>query len=157
MNQGDVPRGRLLGIDHGTKVIGLAVCDANWLFARPLQLLKRKDRETDFAHIRDLVREQQIAAIVIGLPEQPADQIVTSEGPTQAGMVRRWASRLAAAVAVPVYLWEEQFSSFEAERLIRESGQRITGRIDAGAAAVILQSFIDAHPAGTPLPEPFKK
>src|SRR4051794_2414603 len=119
MNQGDVPRGRLLGIDHGTKVIGLAVCDANWLFARPLQLLKRKDRETDFAHIRDLMREQQIAAIFVGLPEQPADQIITSEGPTQAGTVRRWASRLAAAVAVPVYLWEEQFSSFEAERLIR--------------------------------------
>jgi RNase H-fold protein (predicted Holliday junction resolvase) len=56
-----------------------------------------------------------------------------------------------------VYLWEEQFSTHEAERLMDEAGQSVDGRIDAHAAAVILQSFIDAHPAGVALPEPVER
>ncbi len=146
-------RGRLLGIDHGAKVIGLAICDAAWIAARPLQLLARKSRAKDFAEIETVIARQQIAAVVVGLPEQPAGYT----GSAQADSVRRWAARLAAAVSVPVYLWDEQFSTFEAERLMEEAGSRTEGRIDDRAAAVILQSFIDAHPPGTPLPAPVRR
>jgi putative Holliday junction resolvase len=149
---GSATRGRLLAIDHGAKVIGLAVCDANWIAARPLQLLARKSRAEDFATLTAILARQQIAALVVGLPEQPEAEASTA----QADTVRRWAARLAAAVNVPVYLWEEQFSSLEAERLAEERGVRLSGRIDDHAAAVILQSFIDAHPPGTPLPQPVK-
>jgi putative Holliday junction resolvase len=144
--------GRLLAIDHGTKVIGLAVCDALWISARPLQLLKRKSRAADFAAINAVIARQQVEAIIVGLPVQPPGY----DDETRANMVRRWAGRLAAAVNVPVYLWEEQFSTHEAERLIEEAGRSVEGRIDAYAAAVILQSFIDAHPAGAALPESIK-
>ncbi len=151
-------RGRLLGIDHGTKVIGLAICDAAWIAARPLQLLTRQTRAADFARIAAIVQQQQVTAIVVGLPEQPADYA----GPGQASTVRRWASRLAAAMPVPVYLWDEQFSTFEAEQITAELGadtdtDRRNRRIDDRAAAVILQSFINAHPPGTPLPPPIKQ
>ncbi len=150
-------RGRLLGIDHGSKVIGLAICDATWIAVRPLQLLGRKSRAADFAQINAIVHQQQIAAIVVGLPEQPADYT----GPGQAHTVRRWASRLAAVVSIPVYLWDEQFSTFEAEQLSAlldaPIDKRRPPRIDDRAAALILQSFIDAHPPGTPLPPPIKQ
>src|SRR5260221_6955789 len=101
-------RGRLLGIDHGTKVIGLAICDALWIAARPFEVLRRKSRVEDFARINAIVARQQIAAIVVGLPEQPADAANASE--IQANLVRQWTKRLAKAVKVPVYLWPEQFS-----------------------------------------------
>ena len=147
-------RGRLLGIDHGTKVIGLAICDALWIAARPFEVLRRKSRVDDFARINAIIARQQIAAIVVGLPEQPADAATASE--TQAILVRQWAKRLAKAVNVPVYLWPEQFSTFEAELLSAEAGSRATGRIDDRAAAVILQSFIDAHRDDGPLPAPIR-
>ncbi|MEP7286674.1 MAG: Holliday junction resolvase RuvX [Chloroflexota bacterium] len=148
-------RGRLLGIDHGNKRIGLAICDANWTAARPLEILVRKDRTTDFARINSILTKQHIAAIVIGLPELPEqnpDHPVTDQSHT----VRRWASRLAAAVSLPVYLWDERYSTFEAEELAAETGRRGNGPLDDYAAAVILQSFIDEHPAGTPNPAPIK-
>jgi putative holliday junction resolvase len=146
---GEKRPGRLLGIDHGTKVIGLAVCDALWISARPLQLLNRKSRAADFATINAIIARQQVEAIIVGLPLQPPGY----DNATREEMVRRWAGRLAAAVTIPVYLWEEQFSTHEAERLMDEVGRSVEGRIDAHAAAVILQSFIDAHPAGVALPE----
>src|SRR5450755_276978 len=102
-----LPRGRLLGIDHGAKVIGLAVCDANWIAARPLALLIRSHRAADFARINEVIAEQQIAAIVLGLPDQPAESgLDRPTSPSQGNAVRRWSTRLAAAVRVPVYLWE---------------------------------------------------
>jgi RNase H-fold protein (predicted Holliday junction resolvase) len=58
---------------------------------------------------------------------------------------------------LPVYLWDEQYSTFEAEQLAEETGKHVTGRIDDRAAAVILQSFINAHPPGAALPLPVKK
>jgi putative holliday junction resolvase len=147
-------RGRLLGIDHGTKYIGLAICDALWVAARPFEVLPRKTRAEDFARINAILTRQQIAAIVVGLPEQPADFAEASA--LQANIVRRWTRRLAASVKVPVYLWEEQFSTSEAELLSAEVGLRTAGRIDDRAAAVILQSFIDAHREGAPLPAPVR-
>jgi putative Holliday junction resolvase len=145
-----ISRGRLLGIDHGSKVIGLAVCDVNWTVARPLQLLVRKTRAADFAEINKVIANQEIAAIVVGLPELPAEIVATS----QASTVRRWASRLAAAVSIPVYLWDEQFSTSQAEQLAAEAGKTGSGRLDDWAAAAILQSFIEAHPPGAILPNP---
>ncbi|HLY25354.1 MAG TPA: Holliday junction resolvase RuvX [Aggregatilineales bacterium] len=148
-------RGRLLGIDHGSKVIGLAVCDAAWIAARPLQILKRRSRDEDFAAIRKIIKEQQIAAVVVGLPELPPGLVATS----QADTVRRWIERLAAAIDIPIYTWDEQYSTQRAEELSREMGLRRNSlqdrqaRIDDRAAAVILQGFIDAHPSDTSLPE----
>ncbi|GIV80693.1 MAG: hypothetical protein KatS3mg051_0047 [Anaerolineae bacterium] len=73
----------------------------------------------------------------------------------QAEQVRRWAARLAAAVDVPVYLWNERYSTDEALERLAEASKRPPRREDAVAAAVILQSFLDAlRDEGVPWPEP---
>jgi putative Holliday junction resolvase len=143
--------GRLLGIDHGLKVIGLAVCDPTGLIARPLQLLHRTSKQDDFARINAIIAEQGAVGVVVGLPVSPPEITVY----TQADRVRLWASRLAAAIPVPVYLWNERYSSQDAEELIAAAGKDRPDRIDAVAAAVILQSFLDAlRDEGFPWPEP---
>lgn len=143
--------GRLLGIDHGLKVIGLAVCDPTGLIARPLELLVRTTRRADFARINAIIARQQIVACVVGLPVSPPGVAAY----TQADRVRLWAGRLAAAVSVPVYLWDERYSSWEAEERLAEAGSARPERVDAVAAAVILQSFLDTlRDEGTAWPEP---
>jgi len=142
--------GRLLAIDHGLKVIGLAVCDPTGLLARPLQVLYRKSKKEDFAKINTILKEQKAVAIVVGLPVSPPH----IQGPTQADTVRVWAGRLAAAVSVPVYLWNERYSSDEAEEILHDIGRPLPQRRDAVAAAVMLQSFLDSMREGLPWPEP---
>ena len=143
--------GRLLGIDHGLKVIGLAVCDPTGLIARPLQLLRRTSKQEDFARINAIIVEQGAVGAVVGLPVSPPEITVY----TQADQVRLWASRLAAAIPVPVYLWNERYSSQDAEELLAAAGKDRPDRIDAVAAAVILQSLLDAlRDEGFPWPEP---
>ncbi len=142
--------GRLLGVDYGLKVVGLAISDPTGLLARPLQLLYRRSKAEDFAAIRALAAEHDVVGLVVGLPLSPPD--VT--GYTQADRVRLWASRLAAAVNLPVYLFDERYSSQDAEDIVREVGRTPPDRIDAVAAAVILQGFLDARREGLPWPEP---
>jgi putative Holliday junction resolvase len=132
--------GRLLAIDHGQKVIGLAVCDPTGLIARPLMLIQRASKKEDFAKINTIIVEQDVKGVIVGLPVSPPHITVY----TQADQVRKWAGRLAAAISVPVYLWNERYSSQEAEEILTESGKPIPARIDAVAAAVILQSFLDS-------------
>lgn len=142
--------GRLLGVDYGLKIVGLALCDPTGTIARPLQLLERTSKRADFAIIDALVTEHDCVGVVVGLPESPPK--IT--GYTQADRVRLWVARLAAAIGVPVYLWNERYSSQEAGELLAESGHDIPDRIDAVAAAVILQSFLEARREGLPWPDP---
>jgi len=142
-------QGRLLGVDYGMKVIGLAVSDPSGMLARPLQLIYRKSKKEDFAKINTAIREQKTVALVVGLPESPP--AITDY--TQADRVRLWASRLAAAVNVPVMFWNERYSSWEAEEALAAARKARPERIDAHAAAIILQEFLDAHRDGTPWPD----
>lgn len=142
------PPGRLLGIDHGLKVVGLALSDPTRTITRPLDVLYRTSKKADFAAIQHLIDAHQVAAVVVGLPVSPPE--ITAY--TQADRVRLWASRLAASISVPVYLWNERYSTQDAEDLLREADQPQPARVDAYAAAVILQAFLDNHPPGTPWP-----
>ncbi|PJF34453.1 MAG: Holliday junction resolvase RuvX [Candidatus Thermofonsia Clade 1 bacterium] len=143
-------RGVLLGLDHGERVIGVACCDASWLIARPLAVIQRSTRAADFAKIAALAAQQRAVGVVVGLPILP-------EGETaQSRTVRRWASRLAAAVPLPVYLWDESYSSAEAQEILSDLGAPQPERVDAHAAAVILWRFIAAHPPERALPVPLR-
>ncbi len=144
------PPGRLLGIDHGRHVIGLATSDRIGLLASPLRLLKRRSRQEDFAAIAVIVTAEQASEIIVGVPLPPPGY----EGYSQADTVRRWAGRLAAAVPVPVRLWDETLSSEEAAHLLAEGGNHNRARIDDAAAAVILQSYLDALREGFDPPPP---
>ncbi|MCE7946063.1 MAG: Holliday junction resolvase RuvX [Chloroflexi bacterium CFX4] len=143
-------RGVLLGVDHGETVIGVACCDAGWLITRPLALIQRSTRAADFAKIAALAAQHKAIGVVVGVPTLP-------EGETaQSRSVRRWASRLAAALPLPIYLWDESYSSAEAADLIAELGAAQPARLDDHAAAVILARFIAAHADEQTLPAPLR-
>ncbi len=130
---------RWLCIDHGQKVLGVAVSDALGVLARPLKTIRRRSKAEDFAEVARLIADYDAAGIVVGLPLNP-----TVPHSKHVASVRRWAQRMAAAVQVPVWLWDESFSSEEAAQLV--AGRREPGaRIDDAAAAVILQSFLEAR------------
>jgi putative holliday junction resolvase len=132
--------GKLLGIDHGTKRIGIAVCDGLRLSARELLIIKRKSRKEDFARINAIIQEQSVVAIVIGIPTNDAPPGVH----TQADTVRLWVERFSQVTDLPIILWDEQLSSVDAKEIARRNRRKVTDRIDDLAARVILQSYIDA-------------
>jgi putative Holliday junction resolvase len=137
--------GVLIGLDLGTQTIGTAFCDAGWRFASPAQTLKRGKFGTDLAVMRALVAERSVKGVVIGLPLN----MDSSEGP-RAQSSRAYARNLG-VLELPTLLWDERWSTASAERgLIEQDMSRAkrAGRIDAAAAAVILQAAIDALSGG---------
>ena len=138
--------GALLGLDLGTQTIGTAFCDAGWRFSSPGKTLKRGKFGADRQELAALVKERGVAGVVIGLPLN----MDGSEGPRSQSS-RAYARNVAEALALPVLLWDERWSTASAESaLIAQdmSRARRAGRIDAAAAAVILQAAIDALAGG---------
>jgi putative Holliday junction resolvase len=129
---------RILGLDVGGRRIGVAVSDPLGISAAPLEVLW----DTDPDGLRDYVEEkagQGIGVVVVGLP-------LTCRGKEgeQARSTREYARCLEGIEGVRVVLWDERFSTVEAERKLKEAGRTIRGRkVDAEAAAVILQAFLD--------------
>lgn len=137
--------GALLGLDLGTQTIGTAFCDAGWRFASPGKTLPRGKFMADKARLAALIAERSVAGLVIGLPRN----MDGSEGP-RAQSSRAYARNLA-SLGLPILLWDERWSTASAERqLIAQDISRAKrkDRIDAAAAAVILQAAIDALMGG---------
>ncbi|HRA66076.1 MAG TPA: Holliday junction resolvase RuvX, partial [Caldilinea sp.] len=138
--------GKLLALDVGLARIGVAVCDPLQLAARPLTVLQRRSRNEDFAQLANLVRREEVQAIICGLPLN----MDGSEG-EWAQTVRKWALRLAHALRallgapLPVIFWDERLSTYAAQTILAERGGDVAE--DAAAAAVILQSYLDSRSA----------
>lgn len=136
---------RTLGVDPGEKRIGLAVSDEEGILARPLRVLERTSWKNDLAELRSIVDELQIERIVIGHPVN----MNGTEG-SQARRAERLAERTREQIPVPVVLRDERLSTQTALDLRKATGKR-RGRkrsgIDAVAAAVILQSYLDSERA----------
>jgi putative Holliday junction resolvase len=134
--------GVLLALDLGTQTIGTALCDAGWRFASADKTLPRGKFGRDREVLAALVAARGVRGIVIGLPRN----MDGSEGP-RAQASRAYARNLSAALSLPILLWDERWSTTSAERALIEqdmSRARRKERIDAHAAAVILQGAIDA-------------
>ena len=133
--------GRLLSLDVGEKRVGVALCDETQTLARPLLTVKRASKKEDFEMIAALCRQHAIEKVIVGLPKTLRGE----EGP-QAQRVRRYAAELQAALDLPIDFWDERFSSVEAEDHLAASSRkrRAKGAIDAAAAAIILQEYLDA-------------
>jgi putative Holliday junction resolvase len=130
---------RALALDLGERRIGVAVSDALGMVARPLEIFARTSRNADFAHIGALVKSHQVDAVIVGLPLN----MDGSEG-RQAAWVRDYSAALAETITVPVHFWDERLTSEEAVDILRAQGKPTTkGTVDAVAAAVILQSYLD--------------
>jgi putative Holliday junction resolvase len=132
---------RILGLDLGERRIGVALSDLSAWLATPLTVLHCSNRDAEILAIEDLVRKHQVDRVVVGFPRS----LDGTTGP-QAQRVERYVLHLRERLQVPVVLWDERLSTAQAERMIHETGRRVQReRIDAVAAAVILQSFLDAQ------------
>jgi len=144
-----VPHGKLAGLDVGTKTIGVAVCDAGWHFAGPLETIRRTKFTKDLEALAAIVEREQIAGLVVGLP---LNMDGTDSPRTQS--TRAFARNLA-PLELPVLLWDERWSTQAVERAMIEadvSRARRAEKVDALAAAHILQGAIDAL-ANLPQPQ----
>ena len=134
-----MPAGRSLCLDVGERRVGVALSDEQGWLAAPLEVVVRRDAQHDFQRIADLARRHQAERVVVGLPRTLAGEI----GP-QARRVQRWADRLQPYLEVPIVYWDERYSTVEATRRLAEMRPRRRPPLDAAAAAVILQDYLDA-------------
>lgn len=133
--------GVLMGLDPGTKTIGVALCDAGWRFATAGKTIRRTKFAQDKAQIAAIVAERGVRAIVIGLPLN-----MDGSGGPRSQSARAMARNLA-DLGLPILLWDERWSTQAAERAMIEqdfSRAKRAERIDSHAAALILQAAIDA-------------
>jgi len=134
---------RILALDLGERRIGVAMSDALGWLTSPLTVLRCSSRDAELSAIESLVKEHRIEQVVVGYPRN----LDGSVGP-QAEGVEKYIEQLRARLSTPVIPWDERLSTAQAERLIHETGRRVKReRIDAAAAAVILQSYLDGQRA----------
>jgi len=136
-----VERGKLLGLDVGTKTIGLATCDADWSFAGPAETIRRNKFTKDMEALKAVIDKGAIVGLVIGLPLN----LDGSDSPrTQS--TRAFARNLR-PLSLPILLWDERWSTMAVERAMIDadvSRAKRAEKVDAMAAAHILQGAIDA-------------
>lgn len=134
---------RILGVDLGERRIGIAASDLLGVTAQPVGVVEAKSQAEDVARVRERAEERRAGKIVIGLPLN----MDGSEGPA-ARKARRFAAALEREGGLEVELWDERLTTVEAERMLIAAGQRRARRRqvrDRVAAALILQSYLDAH------------
>ena len=142
---------KYLGIDYGDERVGLAVCDAAESMAFALRTLERKSmptKEQFFDELLKIFAEEGVGGIVIGLP-LPLNSTVDLEEPLSCRKARNFAERLARRTQLPIFLVNEALSSSEAETRLQQAGfkrDQLKARLDAEAAAVILQQFLNLPP-----------
>ena len=133
--------GKLLGLDVGTKTIGIAICDEGWHFAGPSETIRRTKFTQDLASLRRIIEGEHALGLVVGLP---LNLDGTDSPRTQS--VRAFARNLA-PLGLPILLWDERWSTQAVERAMIEadvSRAKRAEKVDALAAAHILQGAIDA-------------
>ncbi len=130
-----------LGLDLGSKRIGVAGCDRTGLIATGITTVERTSFERDVEQIRHIVNERQVEILVIGLPYSMDGSLGF-----QARQVQKFAKRLAKALQLPIEYVDERLTSFQAEQMLiaeNRSPSRHKGLIDRKAASLILQQWLD--------------
>jgi putative Holliday junction resolvase len=137
------PKGALLGLDVGTKTIGIAISDPGRSVASPVETIRRTKFSDDVLRLEALINSRRVIGFVIGLPVA----LDGSEGP-RCQSVRQFAANLMARRDLPTLLWDERFSTAAVERFLVDeadmSRKRRAEVVDKMAAAYILQGALDA-------------
>lgn len=134
---------RVLALDVGSKRIGVAVSDALGITAQGLETIQRQNKRRDLAALGEVLKQHAVTEIVVGLPLR----LSGAEG-TQSEKMRLFADLLKTHFGLPVHLWDERWTSTEANRLLRETELSIKKRgqaVDRMAAILILQSWMEAQ------------
>ena len=135
-------QGRVAAIDYGTVRIGIAVCDPAWILASPLEVRSAHHWREDGEFYRSLIEREQVVAFIVGLP------IHCDGGESQKSLeCREFARWLASETSAPVRLFDERFTTADAKNRMTPGGftrKKEKKRIDAVAAQVLLESFLEA-------------
>jgi putative Holliday junction resolvase len=136
-------RPRVLGLDVGSRTIGMAVSDPLGITAQGLPTLRRTNKRGDYARLDSVLREFAVAEIVVGYPLR----LSGAEG-TQSEKMQVFAEELRKKFKLPVHLWDERLTSSQANRILRDADLSIKRRgeaVDRMAAVLILQSWMEAR------------
>lgn len=152
MTKPDTP-GRVMALDLGSRRIGVALSDAGRHVARGYATLARRSRQADWERFRAIIEAEGVTLVVIGLPLlRDGDDSATTT------WVRDYAADCAAQLPTPVLLWDESLTSQQADVTLRAQGvatrRARAARMDAVAAAHILQAFLEAGGADAPAAQP---
>ncbi len=134
---------RILGLDHGTRRVGVAVSDEMHMIAQPLEYIAPEPFAEFLERLKEIIREKEIGLIVIGMPRN----MDGSYGPA-ALKVQEFAAALKDAVTVPLKLWDERLTTSQAQKFLIQGGVRRNQRkekVDKTAAAILLQSYLDSR------------
>ena len=134
---------RIMALDVGERNIGVAISDALLLTAQGRPTLKRTGWEADVRQLRRLVEDNEVDTIVVGKPLHMGGQ----ESP-QSQRMKRFAMKLSKTLGLPVILWDERLTSFEAEQQLEDAGLNWRERkkhVDKVAAMLILQEYLDSR------------
>jgi putative Holliday junction resolvase len=137
--------GRVLGLDVGSRRIGIAISDPLGITAQGLETLQRRNKRHDFDYLKRLIRQHEVKEIVVGLPLRMSG----AEG-IQSDKMNLFAEELRKRFRLPVHLWDERLTSAEANRLLRETDLSIEKRgkaVDRMAAILILQGWMEGRAA----------
>ena len=132
---------RILALDVGSRTIGLAVSDELGITAQGLPTYRRSNKRNDLDQLRRLIRQYEVAELVLGLPLRMSG----AEG-VQAEKIHAFAEELRRKFKLPVHLFDERLTSVEANRVLRETEMSIRRRaevVDQLAAVLILQAFLE--------------
>ncbi|MCH8205572.1 MAG: Holliday junction resolvase RuvX [Chloroflexi bacterium] len=136
---------RVIALDVGDRRIGVALSDPTGLLASPLSTVTRKGHDADVDEVLGLAAANDVAEIVVGMPVS-----LSGRKGAQAARTTAFAEELRRKTDLPVVFVDERYSTVQAERSLRELGvqpSRDRARVDAAAAAVILQSYLDSKRA----------
>ncbi|MBI5419576.1 MAG: Holliday junction resolvase RuvX [Deltaproteobacteria bacterium] len=136
-------RGRLLGLDFGSRRIGMAVSDPLGVTAQPLPAIQRQGEKKDIEAVASVAGEHEVEGVVVGLP-----LLLDGGEGTQAVLARRFGEKLRERLGLPVVTWDERFTTAQAERHLIDSGMRREKRKkvrDSLSAVFLLQSALDAR------------
>lgn len=140
---------RIMGLDYGSRTVGVAICDPLGITAQGIETIIRKEenklRQT-LARIEALIQEYQIEMIVLGYPKNMNDTIGERARKTE-----EFQALLERRTGLPVLLWDERLTTIEANEILIASGVRRENRkkvIDKIAAGIILQSYLDSADKG---------
>lgn len=134
---------RAMGLDVGTKTVGIAIADELGFSAQPITTLRRTNLKADHAAVAKLVTEYSVTHLIVGL----ALNMNGSEGP-RAEQCRKFGDAVAAVTSLPVIYWDERLTSVAAERALIEADVSRARRkqvVDQVAAVLILQGWLDAQ------------
>ena len=136
--------GALIGLDYGTKRIGIAISTRDQTIASPLENYTRRRDDQDGSYLAALAQDYDVVGLVVGLPVHLSGD--EGEKAQEAREFARWVGQV---TGLPICLWDERFTTSQAERSLRDANltrQQRKSRLDKVAAQIMLQTFLDRRP-----------